>query len=95
VTLTDAVQFIIITILQVGLSVSSPTSGTIHDMEDMDLKQKLSFLKEHKEWKCGDKWERLEEEASSWKTNGLSDLSFTVLETESLHKNALKYTVKL
>jgi hypothetical protein len=61
-----------------------PGSGHIIDLEDMSLQQKLTFLKQHREWKCMVKWEALEEHKATWKQNGLADLSYTVLETKPL-----------
>lgn len=78
-----------------GLEITYPTQGSIRDMEEMDLSEKLSFLKEHKEWKCGDKWERLKEDAASWRSNGLSSLQFEVQKTCDLAAFARKYTIRL
>ena len=45
----------------------------IVDLEDMDVKQKIAFLKaEGRDWKCMVKNELLEEHARTWKTNGLN-----------------------
>lgn len=62
----------------------SAGAGTLIDLEEMDLKEKLNFLRQHKEWKCMVKWEALEEHEATWKTNGLYDLSYKVLETTNL-----------
>ena len=40
-----------------GYRPTAPTSGSILDMEEMDLQSKLSFLKSHKLWKCMNKTE--------------------------------------
>ena len=56
----------------------APDSGTIVDLEGMDLTTKLSFLKQNKEWKCMVKWEALNEHATTWKTNGMADLSYDI-----------------
>ena len=40
-----------------GYRPTAPTSGTITDMEEMDLQAKLEFLKSHKLWKCMNKTE--------------------------------------
>ena len=45
-------------------------------MEDMNLENKLKFLRNHKIWKCMNKTEVLEEHSSSWKKNGLSSLKY-------------------
>ena len=49
-------------------------------MEAMNLKQKLSFLKQHSTWKCMNKKEVLAEHDSSWRTNGLSNLTYSILD---------------
>ena len=56
----------------------------ITDLEDMTLKEKLSFLKQHREWKCMVKWEALEEHEKNWKTNGLADLQYSTLKKTPL-----------
>ena len=79
-----------------GLTWDWPKNGgTLVDLEQMDLQQKLGFLREHKEWKCMVKWEALDEHQTTWKKNGLADLSYKVLETASLDKSdkATKVTV--
>lgn len=61
-----------------GITWDAPDSGTIVDLEEMDLKTKLGFLKENKEWKCMVKWEALEEHEKTWRTNGLKDLTYDI-----------------
>jgi len=53
--------------------------GGITDLEDMDITEKINFLRGNKEWKCHMKNEVLAEHSSTWRTNGLSDLSYDVL----------------
>lgn len=54
----------------------------------MTLKEKLTFLKQHREWKCMVKWEALEEHEKNWKTNGLADLQYSIQKKTPLdHKN--------
>lgn len=69
---------------RLGIKWDSPRSGTIIDLEDMSLSEKLNMLREHKEWKCMVKWEALEEHESTWRTNGLADLSYSILKKEDL-----------
>ena len=57
---------------------------TITDLENMDLKEKIQFLRSNREWKCMVKWEALEEHDKTWRTNGLADLRYKVLKTEAL-----------
>jgi len=61
--------------------------GTVQDLENMDLKTKLGFLRKNKQWKCMNKWEALKEHEKTWKTNGLHDLQFKVLGERSLDPN--------
>jgi hypothetical protein len=68
----------------------SPTRGTITDLEEMDLKEKLSFLRSNRNWKCMVKWEALEEHAKTWRTNGLADLTYKVLNMVDLDKEQSK-----
>jgi len=77
-----------------------PDRGTLVDLEQMDLSEKLNFLRSHKEWKCMVKWEALEEHESTWRTNGLADLKYQMLGTEPLdgntgHATKLQVDVKL
>jgi hypothetical protein len=66
---------------KVGLTPCKPEcGGTIEDLEDMSLDQKLKFLKSHREWKCQKKWELLDEHEATWASNGLSDLAYNVVE---------------
>jgi hypothetical protein len=65
----------------------APDKGTIVDLEDMDLTTKLGFLKKNKEWKCMVKWEALEEHETTWKANGLADLSYDIMKLARLDKD--------
>jgi len=58
----------------------------INDLENMDLHEKLSFLRRNKKWKCMVKWEAMAEHATTWKTNGLSNLSYQILKKVDLDK---------
>lgn len=70
-----------------GITFDAPPSGTIRDLEEMDLHTKLQFLKQNKEWKCMVKWEALEEHKQTWMKNGLADLSYDVLNTVEMDEN--------
>lgn len=72
-----------------------PPQGSLRDLEEMNLKEKLNFLRQNKEWKCMVKWEALEEHEKNWKTNGLADLKYSVVENTALDdsKKATKLTV--
>lgn len=73
----------------------SNLNGTVRDLEDMTLKEKLDFLRSNKKWKCMVKWEALEEHAATWKVNGLANLDYQLLNVEALDKGgrASKVTV--
>jgi hypothetical protein len=67
-----------------GIKWNWPRQGTLIDLEEMTLQEKLIFLKQHKEWKCMVKWEALEEHDKTWKQNGLADLSYKILKSDQL-----------
>lgn len=75
----------------------APDSGRMIDMEDMNLSTKLQFLRKNMSWKCMSKQELLAETTSTWRDDGLSDLTFTeITQTELLpHNIAVKITVNL
>lgn len=81
---------------RLGIQFDSPDKGTLKDLEEMTLEQKLAFLKENRTWKCMVKWEALGEHEQTWKTNGMSDLKYTLLGTAPIDpypESATKYTV--
>eukprot|EP00565_Helicotheca_tamesis_P005593 CAMPEP_0185742010 /NCGR_PEP_ID=MMETSP1171-20130828/39257_1 /TAXON_ID=374046 /ORGANISM="Helicotheca tamensis, Strain CCMP826" /LENGTH=377 /DNA_ID=CAMNT_0028414007 /DNA_START=25 /DNA_END=1155 /DNA_ORIENTATION=- len=65
-----------------GVKWNSPHKGDITDLENMSLKEKLSFLRSNRSWKCMVKWEAMEEHEKTWRTNGLVDLVYEVLKME-------------
>ena len=73
---------------KLGMRWDSPRSGTIRDLEEMSLGEKLSFLKSNRTWKCMVKWEALEEHEKTWRNNGLADLKYSVLKMEDLDKGS-------
>jgi hypothetical protein len=81
--------------LQKELVVVSAGVRTIIDPDNMTLPEKLDFLRANREWKCMVKWEALEEHETTWKSNGMADLKYSVLETKSLDdsKKSTKVTV--
>jgi len=58
----------------------------VTDLEAMDLKEKLSFLRQNRSWKCMVKWEALEEHEKTWKTNGLRNLTYGIKQKVDLDK---------
>lgn len=74
-----------------------PDKGTLYDIEQMNIKQKMSFLRENKVWKCMSKWELKDEHNATWKTNGLADLKYYVESKKTLEElgdsKAIKITV--
>ena len=72
---------------KLGIRWDSPRAGSIRDLEEMNLSEKLSFLKSNRTWKCMVKWEALEEHEKTWRNNGLADLKYSVLKMEDLDKN--------
>lgn len=129
---------------RLGMHFAAPDKGTLVDLEEMTLKEKLDFLRENRNWKCmvrdvlcvlsegvacrrvpepwkwaggrasvtnlchdalplfsmhlvQVKWEALAEDEGVWKQNGLSDLKYSVLKTQSLDDNrkATRVTVDI
>lgn len=58
------------------------TVGTIKDLEDMNLEEKLEFLKKEPELKCWTKNEVLSEHDDTWKNNGLVNLNYDIMKKE-------------
>ena len=71
----------------------APTSGTLQDLEEMDIKEKLDFLREHKDWKNYKKTELEKEHASTWQGNGISNLDYAVLKREAMADHTHRVTV--
>lgn len=80
---------------RLSMTFDSPNSGTMRDLEAMNITEKMAFLRNHQEWKCMVKWELQEEHESTWKTNGLADLKYDVVSQEKLNSWASKITVNL
>lgn len=80
---------------KLGIRFDSPASGTLVDLEQMSLTEKLEFLRQHKEWKCQEKWEALEEHDKTWKINGLNNLKYALVESQLMDSTsrATKATV--
>jgi hypothetical protein len=73
-----------------GIKFESPDKGSLQDLEEMNLDEKLSFLRQNKSWKCMVKWEALDEHQATWKENGMADLKYKVISNKLMDdtKNA-------
>ncbi len=80
-------------ITRLGLVPESPAEGSIVDMEDMNLQQKLAVLKQHQLWKCMNRYELKDEHEATWRSNGLMDLSYEMLQRTELDRFCSKVTV--
>lgn len=84
-------------IQKVGLQIEYPDRGSIVDLEEMNLDQKLAHLKEHSDWKCMVKREVLAEHEQTWRENGLKNLDYMEQadEQRTPHVTIVKVDVKL
>ena len=84
---------------QVNIDFTAPDQGTLYDLEEMSLEEKLDFLRENKSWKNQAKWEAADEHRATWRHNGLVDLDYDVIQTidlaESDHASIIKVNVGL
>jgi N-terminal domain of galactosyltransferase len=80
---------------RLSMTFDAPTSGSMRDLEAMNINEKMEFLRNHKEWKCMVKWELQSEHETTWKTNGLADLKYEIIAQEKLNSSATKITVHL
>ncbi len=85
---------------QCNLIPTAPTtSGTIIDLEEMNLQEKIYFLKGNEAIKCMNKNELLDEHDKTWKVNGLNGFhmrnEFQVLKVEYPGDFCAKITVQL
>lgn len=64
---------------KLGIKWIAPNKGSLHDLEEMNIEEKMAFLRKNRDWKCMVKWELLDEHAKTWKSNGLADLRYSVL----------------
>lgn len=44
-------------VVQVKLAISSPKEGSLEDLEQLSLKEKLDVLRTNRDWKCNVRWE--------------------------------------
>lgn len=73
----------------------SPSSGSIRDLEEMTLEEKLSVLRAHQSWKCPKKKEVLNDFETRWREgkNGLRDLNYSELRRIELAEYCYRITV--
>uniref|UniRef100_K3X9X5 Galactosyltransferase C-terminal domain-containing protein n=1 Tax=Globisporangium ultimum (strain ATCC 200006 / CBS 805.95 / DAOM BR144) TaxID=431595 RepID=K3X9X5_GLOUD len=76
------------------LTIHAPLSGTITDLEEMKLEDKLEALRATK-WKCTVKRELLKEHVRTWKHNGIKSLRYTYVDAVALNDFCTKITVDL
>ncbi|KAI9999085.1 hypothetical protein PInf_003767 [Phytophthora infestans] len=76
------------------LAIQAPTSGTIRDLEDLNLEEKLTVLRTSKV-KCTVKRDLLKEHHRTWKKNGLKSLCYEYVNAEAINENCTKITVRL
>jgi hypothetical protein len=82
---------------RLGIQFEHPDRGTLVDLENMSIQEKIDFLRKNKSWKCMVKWELQDEHEKTWKINGLSDLKYSIINTTNLHESrkATKVTVDI
>lgn len=75
-------------------NIMKPTVGKITDLENMNLTQKLDYLKTN-ELKFMRKREALEQHDATWKTNGLADLNYKDMGHRTCGSHCEVYVVEL
>ena len=68
--------------------------GGVLDIENgigYELEEKLQVLRDNKEFKCLDKWERIEEDRLNWRENGLRQIHdrFKILSFETINDHTM------
>ncbi len=80
---------------ELGYTPVAPKHGSITDLEEMGIQEKMEYLRENRDEKNMVKWELLKEHKATWKKNGLNSLVFDVLSEKSIEKNTHKITVNV
>jgi hypothetical protein len=70
-------------------TVKKPTKGTIKDLENMNLEQKLDYLREN-DVKFMQKKEALAEHEKTWRINGLNNIDYILEDKDSCGNNCVK-----
>jgi len=79
------------------LNILFPSAGSFTDLENMNIDEKVAFLKKNQHIKNMRKYELLDPNYrnKTWKKNGLNSLQYTLLQEIDLSPNTIKFTVKL
>ena len=80
-------------VIAANFEIEFPTRGSIVDMENMNLNEKINHLKANRVWKCMNKNEVLDEHTVSWKANGLSNLKYKELSRSEINQYAVVINV--
>jgi hypothetical protein len=75
-------------------TIFKPNQGSIKDLENLKLEEKLEYLKEN-DLKFMQKREALAQHEATWRTNGLSSMNYTLENESSCGENCEKITVEL
>ncbi len=75
-------------------TVKKPTKGTITDLENMNLEQKLDYLREN-DVKFMQKREALAEHENTWRINGLNNIDYMLENKDSCGKNCIKFKLTI
>ena len=75
-------------------SIKKPTKGSIKDLENLNLENKLKFLREN-DLKFMKKKEALAEHEKTWKINGLNNIDYTEIMRKSCGDNCIIIIVEL
>ena len=76
-----------------NLQFGYPSEGSVIDMEETTLKNKLIQLKVNN-LKENQKYEKIAQDTNTWKTNGVKNLNYTVISKEK-KKNIIHYIVNI
>ncbi len=75
-------------------NIFKPTKGSIQDLENMNITQKMDYLRDN-QLKFMKKREALDQHEATWKKNGLSNLNYSIVKENSCGSNCIIYLVKL
>lgn len=81
-------------VMRKKIAIRAPMIGTIRDLEELTLHEKLAVLRNSKV-KCTVKHNLLKEHHRTWKKNGLKSLCYEYVDAEAINTFCTKITVKL